>query len=132
LVFGQWREGRHGRLFRIYKFRTMQASPQDPLGVTEALVRDTRVTALGAVLRRTSLDELPQLWNVLAGHMSLVGPRPHIPDMVAAGRQYAELAPYYRLRLVVKPGLTGWAQCNGLRVPTCDAGRAVARIDHDL
>jgi lipopolysaccharide/colanic/teichoic acid biosynthesis glycosyltransferase len=132
LVFGQWREGRNGRLFRVYKFRTMHIDRQDFSGTAQAQSGDGRVTAIGAFLRRTSLDELPQLWNVLVGQMSLVGPRPHVPDMLSAGRRYDWLVPYYHLRRHVKPGLTGWAQCNGLRGPTCDAGRAIARINHDL
>lgn len=132
LVFGQWREGRDGQLFRVLKFRTMHVDQQDLSGLSQASSGDGRVTALGALLRRTSLDELPQFWNVLVGDMSLVGPRPHVPGMLAAGRPYGELVPQYRLRLTMKPGLTGWAQCNGLRGSTDDAARAIARIHHDL
>jgi lipopolysaccharide/colanic/teichoic acid biosynthesis glycosyltransferase len=90
------------------------------------------VTPVGRFLRRTSLDELPQLVNVIVGDMSLVGPRPHVEGMLAAGVDYAELVPYYNLRHVMRPGLSGWAQANGLRGPTDSAEAARARIDHDV
>lgn len=119
VLFWQAREGQHGRRFFIFKFRSLSPCGRD-------------LTPIGRFLRRTSIDELPQLYNVLKGEMSLVGPRPHVPDMMAAGRRYDELVPYYRARQVMRPGLTGWAQVNGLRGGTHDAGRARARIDHDL
>ena len=116
-LFTQVRVGKDGRVFRIYKFRTMvvdaeQRKPQlmasnDLDGVLFKLRRDPRVTAVGAHLRRWSIDELPQLVNVLLGHMSLVGPRPALPDEAA---RYAD---HVRRRLVVKPGLTGLWQVNG-------------------
>lgn len=132
VLFVQARQGFLGRSFRIYKFRTLHSEVADETGVSQVRDGDTRVTALGRLLRRTSLDELPQLFNILKGDMSLVGPRPHVPNMLAAGRRYDKLVPYYRLRLLARPGLTGWAQANGLRGPTDDPGLARARIDHDI
>jgi len=115
--FTQTRVGKDGRVFRIYKFRTMVVDAEkrrnqllesnDTDGVLFKLRNDPRVTAVGAHLRRWSIDELPQLFNVLLGQMSLVGPRPALPDEAA---RYAE---HVRRRLVVKPGLTGLWQVNG-------------------
>jgi lipopolysaccharide/colanic/teichoic acid biosynthesis glycosyltransferase len=90
------------------------------------------VTAVGRFIRRTSIDELPQLINVLRGEMSLVGPRPHVAGMKAAGMPYRTLVPYYDARLAMPPGLTGWAQANGYRGMTTDAASAIARVDHDI
>jgi len=101
VFFRQKRVGRHGQVFTIYKLRTLHQRPHD---LTAPGQHATRV---GTVLRRWALDELPQLWNVLKGEMSLVGPRPTLPDQVA---QYG---PFERRRLDVRPGLTGWAQVNG-------------------
>lgn len=131
-LFRQEREGLDGKRFHIFKFRTMSVSTGDPTGVAQTVRDDPRITPLGALLRRTSADELPQLFNVLGGEMSLVGPRPHVPDMRAAGMRYDELVPHYALRHAMKPGLTGWAQANGYRGPTSDASNAIARIEHDL
>lgn len=132
VIFAQSREGLEGRPIRVLKFRTMRIDACDPSGVRQTINGDTRVTAIGALLRRTNLDELPQLINVICGDMSLVGPRPHPFGMQAAGRPYAEHVSYYAARLKMKPGITGWAQCNGLRGPTAEAGLATARIDHDV
>jgi lipopolysaccharide/colanic/teichoic acid biosynthesis glycosyltransferase len=132
ILFRQTRLGLHGSEFEIYKFRTMYQNLQDKSGVTQTIAGDLRVTRVGRWLRRTSLDELPQLINILLGHMSLVGPRPHVPGMFAGGVPYDELVPYYYDRLRVRPGLTGWAQVNGLRGPTVDAVSAIARVNHDI
>ena len=132
ILFRQMREGLNGRLFEIWKFRTMFADCGDRSGVTQTVADDSRVTRIGRWLRRTDIDELPQLVNVLLGHMSFVGPRPHPLGMLAAGQPYQEVAPRYLERLAVRPGITGWAQCHGLRGPTERADLAIARLEHDL
>ncbi len=133
VFFAQLREGRGGRPIRVIKFRTMYARSCDPSGIAQAVADDPRVTPVGRFLRRRSLDELPQLLNVLRGDMSLVGPRPHPFGMMAGGRRYEELVPRYHERLaIMRPGMTGLAQACGLRGPTGDAQSAIARIEHDL
>lgn len=132
VLFAQWRTGRNGVPFRIYKFRTMRKDACDPTGVRQVTPGDPGVTPLGHFMRSRSLDELPQLFNVLKGDMSLIGPRPHAIGMKAGGVLYEELVPYYELRHAVRPGLSGWAQANGLRGPTTDAHSSRSRIDHDL
>ena len=132
VLFRQIRQGLNGVPFGIYKFRTMDVAAGDESGVSQTVPGDKRVTAFGRLLRRTSIDELPQLLNVLLGQMSLVGPRPHVAGMLAAGVPYEELVPYYHRRLEVLPGLTGWAQVNGLRGPTDRAELARQRVDHDI
>jgi exopolysaccharide biosynthesis polyprenyl glycosylphosphotransferase len=107
VMFRQTRLGEGGRLFEIYKFRTMRTDAEEPGQPVWAGERDPRVTPVGRVLRRTHLDELPQLWNVLKGDMSLVGPRPERPEFV---RLLEESIPFWSRRLLIKPGLTGWAQ----------------------
>jgi lipopolysaccharide/colanic/teichoic acid biosynthesis glycosyltransferase len=104
VLYWQWRAGRHGRLFRMCKFRTMTHAT-DAEG--RLLPDRERLTALGKFLRKTSIDELPQLWNVLKGEMSLVGPRPLVADYLP------RYTPWQRRRLDVKPGITGWAQVGG-------------------
>lgn len=132
VLFRQMRPGLNGVLFPMLKFRTMYTDLGDTSGVKQTVANDPRITSIGAFLRRTSLDELPQLINVLLGHMSLVGPRPHPANMLAAGMDYRDLVPYYELRQAMKPGLSGWAQANGLRGPTDEADKARARIAHDM
>jgi polysaccharide biosynthesis protein PslA len=132
VLFRQRRVGWNGRHFEILKFRTMFAEKGDAAGVIQAQLADDRVTPFGRFLRTKNFDELPQLINVLLGHMSLVGPRPHVSGMLAGGIPYEDLVPYYELRLAMRPGLTGWAQANGLRGATRDPDRARARIDHDI
>lgn len=132
VFFRQVRTGQGGRPFLLYKFRTMRADCCDDSGVEQTRDADARVTRFGQWLRQTSLDELPQLINILRGEMSIVGPRPHVPGQLAAGVPYRELVAYYDLRTAMRPGLTGWAQANGYRGPTTDAALARARVDHDL
>lgn len=131
VLFRQQRIGLGGQAFEVLKFRTMSAERCDTTGVSQTVVGDSRVTPLGRFLRATSIDELPQLFNILLGDMSIVGPRPMVEGQLAAGRNYRELVPYYDFRFTMKPGLTGWAQCHGLRGPTDDADRAIARIEYD-
>jgi exopolysaccharide biosynthesis polyprenyl glycosylphosphotransferase len=111
VIFRQRRTGHQGRVFTIYKFRTMTVT-EDSANVRQATRNDSRVTAVGALLRKLSLDELPQFLNVLKGDMSLVGPRPHA---LAHDAQYGAVIPPYADRFRAKPGLTGLAQVNGLR-----------------
>jgi len=128
IFFVQRRYGLNGREIRILKFRTMTVS-EDGARVVQAQKNDTRVTPFGAVLRRTSLDELPQFLQVLAGQMSVVGPRPHA---VAHNEMYRTLIPGYMLRHKVKPGITGWAQVNGWRGETPEVGWMKKRVEFDL
>jgi sugar transferase (PEP-CTERM system associated) len=108
VLYHQSRVGRHGRVFTVHKFRSMDHDAEADTGaVWSKGEADPRITAVGHVLRRTRLDELPQLWNILKGDMSFVGPRPERPEFVS---QLAREIPYYGQRHVVRPGLTGWAQ----------------------
>ncbi|NIC04151.1 undecaprenyl-phosphate glucose phosphotransferase [Billgrantia bachuensis] len=129
IVFKQYRTGVNGKQFKVYKFRTMKVH-QEPNGkVTQATKGDARLTPVGAFLRRTSLDELPQFYNVLQGRMSIVGPRPHA---LAHNEHYKELVESYMRRHKVKPGITGWAQVNGLRGETDTLEKMQRRVDCDL
>jgi putative colanic acid biosynthesis UDP-glucose lipid carrier transferase len=127
-IFRQRRYGLAGEEIVVYKFRTMTVT-EDGDSITQCGRADARVTPLGAFLRRTSLDELPQLVNVLQGRMSLVGPRPHA---VAHNELYRKLIKGYMQRHKVRPGLTGWAQIHGLRGETQSVDKMKARIDYDL
>jgi lipopolysaccharide/colanic/teichoic acid biosynthesis glycosyltransferase len=131
-LFTQTREGLGRRPFQIFKFRTFCCDHTDHSGLSQPTASDARFTPVGGFLRRTNLDELPQLWNVLRGDMSLVGPRPHVPQMLANGRAYDELVPAYCLRLMVLPGITGLAQLRGFRGHTRDPRHARMRIVCDL
>lgn len=132
VIFRQRRWGLNGRTFQVYKFRSMRADLCDPSGVKQTVKGDNRVTAIGAILRRTNFDELPQLLNVLMGDMSLVGPRCHAINMLAAGRLYEDLVPEYHQRHSVRPGITGLAQMRGWRGPTERRVDARSRIACDL
>ena len=129
VLFKQIRNGWNGKLIRIYKFRTMKVHHELNGQVTQAQKDDERVTALGAFLRKTSLDELPQFYNVLQGRMSIVGPRPHV---VSHNEYYRQMVPRYMLRHKVKPGITGWAQINGFRGETDTLDKMEKRVELDL
>jgi putative colanic acid biosynthesis UDP-glucose lipid carrier transferase len=128
VLFRQKRCGFSGRSFGIYKFRTMRVMEDGP-SVVQASAADSRVTRIGKWLRRTSIDELPQLFNVLDGSMSLVGPRPHA---VAHDSEFDKTVWNYAFRQRVKPGLTGWAQVHGCRGPTPTAALIERRVEYDL
>ena len=129
VFFGQLRGGLHGERIWIWKFRTMKHHAEPPGTITQARHGDSRVTPFGAFLRRTSLDELPQFFNVLKGDMSIVGPRPHA---VEHDEFYQRQIDAYMLRHHVKPGITGWAQINGWRGETGEIEKMEMRIKHDL
>ncbi|MBY0561597.1 MAG: sugar transferase [Hyphomicrobium sp.] len=126
-LFHQKRFGRNGKIFTLMKFRSMKVQESDGAFV-QARIADPRFTALGRWLRRTSVDELPQLFNVLMGDMSLVGPRPHA---IAMDQHYARIIPHYSDRLLVRPGLTGLAQISGLRGPTNTYEDISMRVNRD-
>lgn len=128
IIFRQRRYGLYGEQIYVYKFRSMTVT-EDGTNVVQAKKNDQRITKVGAFLRKTSLDELPQFINVLQGRMSIVGPRPHA---VAHNEQYRKLIKGYMLRHKAKPGITGWAQVNGLRGETETLDKMEARIRYDL
>jgi putative colanic acid biosysnthesis UDP-glucose lipid carrier transferase len=128
VLFKQRRYGLDGREILVYKFRTMRVV-EDGDVIRQATRDDPRVTRLGAFLRQYSLDELPQFINVLQGRMSVVGPRPHA---VAHNEMYRKLIRGYMIRHKVRPGITGWAQVNGLRGETDRLDKMRARIEFDL
>lgn len=132
VLFHQYRYGYRNRRFKIYKFRSMRTDAGDVSGVKQTVQGDSRVTPIGRLLRKTSFDEIPQLINVIRGDMSLVGPRPHVPGMLAANLPYEDLVPYYFQRHSARPGITGLAQVSGCRGSTVERGRAISRIDYDL
>ncbi|MGG5891094.1 sugar transferase [Falsiroseomonas sp. HC035] len=132
VFFSQLRFGRGNSLVRVWKLRTMYVHLGDRSGAQHTEARDPRVTRVGRILRRTSIDELPQLLNVLRGEMSLVGPRPHASQMKVAGEYYYDAVDAYALRHVVKPGITGWAQINGSRGAVTTLNQARRRVDLDL
>jgi putative colanic acid biosynthesis UDP-glucose lipid carrier transferase len=128
VLFRQLRYGLDGRHINIYKFRTLHVVEDGRKTYTQVTRDDTRVTRFGRLLRKTSLDELPQLFNVLEGSMSIVGPRPHV---AAVNEQYRRLIPDYMVRHKVRPGITGWAQVNGCRGGD-DLDSMIRRIECDL
>lgn len=115
IIFKQERVGRHNKKFNMYKFRTMEVQTEADEKKGWTVKNDPRVTKIGAIMRKTSLDELPQLWNILIGDMSIVGPRPERPQFV---EKFKEEIPRYMIKHQVRPGLTGWAQVNGYRGDT--------------
>jgi Undecaprenyl-phosphate glucose phosphotransferase len=129
VLFRQKRYGFNNEVIVVYKFRSMYHNRPPELGVPQATKHDPRVTRIGRILRRTSLDELPQLLNVMKGDMSLIGPRPHA---VEHNEQYAKLIGGYHGRHKVKPGITGWAQVNGFRGETDTVEKMRSRVEHDI
>ena len=128
IFFKQDRTGEDGRTFTCFKFRTM-LSDHTTAHLRQATPNDPRLTLAGRILRHTSMDELPQFWNVLKGDMSVVGPRPH---MLKHTEDYRNIIAQYMVRHFVKPGVTGWAQVNGLRGATTTSDAMQRRIEHDL
>ena len=132
VLFKQKRLGANNLPFNLLKFRSMYVEQADPLGQQLTRAGDPRITRVGRILRMTSLDELPQLINVLRGEMSLVGPRPHPLAASAAGISYDRAIIEYPIRHRVKPGITGWAQVNGWRGETTTVEQIQRRVEHDL
>ncbi len=132
VFFRQERTGLGNKPFEILKFRSMYTDRCDLSGVAQTVADDPRVTPIGRIIRRTNIDELPQLINVLLGDMSLVGPRPHVPGMLAAGVRYEELVIGYERRHAMRPGITGLAQASGLRGPTIEVEPSVMRVLRDI
>jgi len=132
VFFVQRRFGYKSSVINVIKFRSMHVDRGDPSGAQRTVPNDPRVTRVGRLLRLFSLDELPQLLNVIRGDMSLIGPRPHAVAMKAGDRLYGEAVEHYDLRHAVKPGITGWAQVNGLRGEVESLDKARARVAYDL
>ena len=132
VFFTQFRYGFNNKLIRVFKFRTMKVDCQDEHAERLVSPGDERLTRLGAFLRRTSLDELPQFFNVLRGEMSIVGPRPHAIKAKAGEKLYQDVVDDYAARHKVKPGITGWAQVNGWRGETDTQKKLVKRVELDI
>ncbi len=132
IFFRQPREGFNNQRFDVLKFRSMTHEMGQTDGIQQATRDDKRVTRVGRIIRATSIDELPQLFNVMKGDMSLVGPRPHAPSTRAAGRLFNEVVQTYAARHKVKPGITGWAQVCGWRGETDTEDKLVKRLEYDL
>ena len=132
VLFRQNRYGFGDRVIQVYKFRTMKAESADANGEKQTEINDPRITRVGGFLRRWSLDELPQLLNVLSGELSLVGPRPHAVSMRVKQRRNEDIVPDYALRHHVKPGITGWAQVNGYHGPVETERHLHERVAYDL
>lgn len=134
VLFEQTRFGYGRTVFKILKFRTMRVNPEvtDPTVFRLTARDDPRITPVGRFLRKTSMDELPQLWNVIRGDMWIIGPRPHSPYATAAGQIYGSAIREYAARYRIKPGITGWAQVCGWRGPTETLEQLQNRVRHDL
>jgi Undecaprenyl-phosphate glucose phosphotransferase len=132
ILFKQNRHGFNNELIGVYKFRSMYTDMGDAKAAKLVTRNDPRVTPVGRFIRKTSIDELPQLFNVLRGELSIVGPRPHALEAKAANRLYHDAVDGYFARHKVRPGITGWAQINGWRGETDTIDKLMARVDHDL
>jgi lipopolysaccharide/colanic/teichoic acid biosynthesis glycosyltransferase len=132
ILFKQRRYGFNNELIEVYKFRSMHVDRSDTDAVRLVSKGDPRVTPVGRIIRKTSIDELPQLFNVLSGQLSLVGPRPHATQAKAQEALYEQVVDGYFARHRVKPGITGWAQINGWRGETDTKEKIEQRVLHDL
>ena len=132
VLFRQKRYGFNNELIEVYKFRSMYTDRATPTAAKLVTRDDPRVTRVGRFIRKTTIDELPQLFNVLKGDLSLVGPRPHALQAKAANRLYDDVVDGYFARHRVKPGITGWAQINGWRGETDTDEKIQQRVEHDL
>jgi Undecaprenyl-phosphate glucose phosphotransferase len=132
ILFRQSRYGFNNKLIEVFKFRSMYHENRDEHAEVQTTKYDPRVTRVGRFIRRTSLDELPQLFNVLRGEMSIVGPRPHAVRTKAAGRLFEDVVQEYAMRHKIKPGITGWAQVNGWRGETDTEEKIKKRVECDL
>jgi exopolysaccharide biosynthesis polyprenyl glycosylphosphotransferase len=132
IIFRQKRTGFNGSMFELWKFRSMYTEQTDPDAAHQTAKCDSRVTRVGRFIRRTSFDELPQMFNVLQGTMSIVGPRPHALKTRTGGQLLQELVASYAARHRVKPGITGWAQINGLRGELDSPEKLTQRVKYDI
>lgn len=132
VIFTQERHGLNNRVIRVHKFRSLRIESEDKKAAQQVTANDNRVTKIGRFIRKTSLDELPQLWNVLKGEMSLVGPRPHAIGMRTGEIESYKLVEEYAHRHQVKPGMTGWAQIHGSRGPLHNADDVARRVELDI
>ena len=131
-LFKQPRHGFNNRVFDVYKFRSMRNDAADLKAAQQTVAGDARITKIGRFIRKTSIDELPQLINVIKGEMSLVGPRPHAVGMRTGETESYKLVEEYAHRHKVKPGMTGWAQINGSRGPLHNAEDVARRVTLDM
>jgi Undecaprenyl-phosphate glucose phosphotransferase len=132
VLFRQKRHGFNNELIEVFKFRSMYVNQADAAAAKLVTKDDPRVTRVGRFIRKTSIDELPQLFNVLLGQLSIVGPRPHALQAKAANVLYYEAVEGYFARHRVKPGITGWAQIHGWRGETDTLDKIMQRVNHDL
>lgn len=132
VLFRQKRYGYNNKLIEVFKFRSMYCDRADANAERQTTRNDDRITRVGRFIRKTSLDELPQLFNVLLGSMSMVGPRPHATATKAAGILFEDAVKEYTARHRVKPGITGWAQINGYRGETDTLEKIEKRVEYDL
>jgi lipopolysaccharide/colanic/teichoic acid biosynthesis glycosyltransferase len=132
ILFRQKRHGFNNEVITVWKFRSMRVEASDATASRQVTRGDNRVTRVGRFIRKTSLDELPQIFNVLSGEMSIVGPRPHAIGMMTGEAEASKLVAHYAHRHRIKPGITGWAQINGSRGPVHTSEEVHARVALDV